>query len=168
METLHNSVHNYIQQVLLSQDTRTAEQLLTDLFLDCIITLKHEPHNIQLIATAYTIIQAYCKLGLPWQQQFTDFITQAKLPRPTLEELCCKPTKESLRKLILWNTCHKNLLQPNKEELVALVHEIIKSTSVVDHCYTFIDGIHHYRLYHIHPYWYWENIHKQLTWKLKK
>ena len=121
METQTNTVNNYIQQVLLSRDTRTAQQMFTDLFAECITALEREPHNIQLCAEAYAIIQAYCKLGLPWQEQFTEFLHKAQLPCPKRDELCCKATKEALRKLILWNSCRKNPLLPNKQELITLV-----------------------------------------------
>ena len=56
METQTNTVNNYIQQVLLSRDTRTAQQMFTDLFAECITALEREPHNIQLCAEAYAII----------------------------------------------------------------------------------------------------------------
>lgn len=168
MTTQPNMVNNYIQQVLLSQDTRTAQQLLTDLFTDCMNTLEQEPYNIHLCANAYTMIQVYCKLGLPWQEQFNDFLNRAQLPQPEREELCCKPTKEALRKLILWNSCRKNPLFPSKQELIELVYEIINSTADTQHGYTFADGTHDYRLYYVQKCWHWQDVQKQLTWKLTK
>lgn len=163
-----HTVNNYIQQVLLSQDTRTAQQMLTDLFINCMDALVQEPHSVQLCADAYAILQAYCKLGLPWQQWFTSFLEQTELPWPEPTELCCKPTKDALQKLILWNACRKNPLLPNKQELVALVYEIVHSTADKRCCYTFSDGKHRYWLYYIRPYWHWQDMQKQLVWKLKK
>lgn len=168
MTTHTNTVNNYIQQVLLSQDTRTAQQLLTDLFTDCMNTLEQEPHNVQRCADAYAILQAYCKLGLPWQQSFTDFLHRAELPRPEPTELCCKPTKEALQKLILWHTCKKNPLLLNKQELAALVYEIVHSTAEQKYNYVFTDEKHIYRLYYAQNSWHWQDVRKQLTWKLKK
>ena len=168
METQTNTVNNYIQQVLLSRDTRTAQQMFTDLFAECITALEREPHNIQLCAEAYAIIQAYCKLGLPWQEQFTEFLHKAQLPCPKRDELCCKATKEALRKLILWNSCRKNQLLPNKQELITLVYEMITGTAGIQHNYTFADGAHRYRLYYVQKSWYWQDVHKQLTWRFKK
>jgi len=168
METQTNTVNNYIQQVLLSRDTRTAQQMFTDLFAECITALEREPHNIQLCADAYAIIQAYCKLGLPWQERFNDFLNHVELSYPEREELFCKPTKEALRKLILWNSCRKNPLLPNKQELITLVYEIITGTRGTQHGYTFADGTRSYRLYYVQKSWYWQDMHKQLTWKFKK
>ena len=168
METQTNTVNNYIQQVLLSRDRRTAQQMLTDLYAECITALEREPQNIQLCADAYAIIQAYCKLGLPWQEQFNTFLDKAQLPQPEQEELCCKATKEALRQLIIWNSCRKNPLLPNKQELTALVYEIITGTIATQHGYTFADGTHVYRLYYVQKSWYWQDVQKQLTWKFKK
>lgn len=168
MTTQTTTINNYIQQVLLSQDTRTAQQMLTDLFTDCMNTLEREPQNIQQCADAYAILQAYSKLGLPWQQQFNDFLDRAELPRPELTELCCKPTKEALQKLILWHTCKKNPLLLNKQELAALVYEIVHSTAEQKYNYVFTDEKHIYRLYYAQNSWHWQDVHKQLTWKFKK
>ena len=168
METQTNTVNNYIQQVLLSRDRRTAQQILTDLYAECITALEREPQNIQLCTAAYAIIQAYCKLGLPWQEQFNAFLDKVQLPHPEQEELCCKANKEALRQLIIWNSCRKNPLLPNKQELIALVYEMITGNTGTPHGYTFADGTHRYRLYYVQKSWYWQDVHKQLTWKLKK
>lgn len=163
----HYEVDNLVQQVLLSQDTRTAQQILMYLFTDCIAALEQEPQNLQLYTRAYTVIQAYCTLGLPWQPQFTAFLSQVNLPEPEQAALRCKPTRQALSQLIQWHTCRKNPLQPNKQELVQAIYEICSQPCKQRDTYMFCDGKHSYKLYYAQNIWHWQDVRKQLTWKLQ-
>ena len=168
----YENVQNLKQLILLSQDSRTAQQMLLDMLSPCIAELQQGQCYPQLVAKTLTIIQVYCEFGLAWQQPFTtcfDLIQDDELYRQFMAQLDyttmqCRPAKQALAQLIQWQPCHKNPLLPLKQEVVQVVHQICHSTPAVQPMYWFNDGRHSYRLYRQNGCWYWQNLYKQLIW----
>lgn len=171
----YEDVQNLKQLILLSQDRRTAQQMLLDILSPYIMELQQGHCYPQLIARILTIIQVYCEFGLAWQRQFTtcfELIQDDKLSRQFIAQLDyttmqCRPTKQALAQLIQWQPCHKSSLVPIKQDVVQVVHQLCHGISAVQHMYWFNDGRHSYRLYRQNGYWYWQNLHKQLIWMIK-
>ena len=171
----YEDVQNLKQLILLSQDSRTAQQMLLDMLSPCMTELEQGLCYPQLIARTLTIIQVYCEFGLAWQQQFTacfEWIQDNELYQQFMAQIDhsamqCRPSKQALAQLIQWQPCRQNPLVPIKQEVVQVVHQLCHSLPAVQRVYWFDDGRHSYRLYRQNSCWHWQDLHKQLIWTIQ-
>lgn len=171
----HSDVQNLKQLILLSQDNRTACQILLDLLNPHILELEKGFHYPQLITKILTIIQASCELGVSWQEQYTicfDYFDDGTILEHFLNRIdtsCmdCTATKQNLNQLIDWKYCFQNPLLPIKQEIVQVVYQLCHTKPLKSsHIYWFDDGRHRYMLYPQFDHWCWHNCPKEVTWKI--
>lgn len=168
----YEDVQNLKQLILLSQDSRTAQQILLDLLSPCMAELEHGFCYPQLVIKILSIIQVHCEFGLSWQEQFstcfklihTEGLYEQFMAQVNLQAMQCHPTKQSLSQLIQWNPCRKNPLLPTKQEVVQVVYLLCHTISTKPCIYHFNDEQHSYCLYWQNNRWYWKDCYKQLTW----
>ena len=171
----YEDVQNLKQLILLSQDSRTAQQMLLDMLSPCMAELEQGLCYPQLIARTLTIIQVYCEFDLPWQTQFStcfeqmhvDGLYEQFIARIDHFAMQCRPSKQALAQLIQWQPCRQSPLLPIKQEIVQAVHQLCHTAPAVQRMYWFDDGRHSCRLYWQNGCWHWQDLHKQLIWTIQ-
>lgn len=164
-------VDNLKQLILASQDNRSAQQILLDMLRYYDVLWQMNPQNYALTAQILTVIQAYYEFSLPSLPQITAFLskldgvnTQQFLQQINVTAMQCKPTMQTLRQLLRWQSCRKNPLLPSKNELLEVVYQLCRQPA--NHTtYHFMDEKHHYCLYWQQTCWQLKDCHKQLVWQ---
>ena len=170
-----SAVDNLIQVVLHAQNHCSAQQVLLELLQYYYNQWQQTPQP-NIARQVLTTLQAFCELGLGWQNQFDQLLAAMQLQhlqQPFWQQIdfsamIQKPTYSNLAALLRWRSCRQNPLQPNKKELVALLHSICQTTPGKQYQYTFYSSQHIYLLYWQTEHWHLQDCSKQVTWHFCK
>lgn len=171
------AVYHLKQLVLLSQDTRSAENILLSMLKYKVSLLLKSPDAYTLKTDVLTIVQVLLEFDIP-AKRFQSILSplpcgvsdqwkQIFLQHIDYRAMHIKPNHQNIRKLLRWTACRKNPLALSRAELEKLIYAIVH-TPPTQTIYTFEEGQYAYALYELGMNWHLHDCKKSLTWHFEK